>query len=363
VDCRLSVVVPTFNERKNVLELATRIEAALGPEGWEIVFVDDDSPDGTASVVRDLSKRDRRIRIVQRVGRRGLSSACIEGMLAASGDAVAVMDADLQHDESRLPHMLAAIEEQGAEIVVGTRYALGGSTGAWDAKRRGMSRIATAIASRILSQPLSDPMSGFFMVRRSVLEETVHRLSAIGFKILLDLVATADRPLKIAEVPYEFRPRRAGQSKLDSAVVWDFGMLLADKAVGRFVPVRFLSFAIVGGLGVLIHMAVLAPSLVWMTWPFVVGQSMATGAAMIFNFSLNNALTYRDRRLKGVRWWRGLASFVVVCGTGALANVGVASLLYERDTQWAVAALAGVAVGAVWNFAITQTYTWGATRH
>lgn len=362
MDCRLSVVVPTFNERDNVLELAARIEAALGPDGWEIVFVDDDSPDGTASVVRRLGRSDRRIRVLQRVGRRGLSSACIEGMLAASGDAIAVMDADLQHDESRLPHMLAAIEEQGADIVVGTRYALGGSTGGWDSRRVGMSRLATVIASRVLKQPLSDPMSGFFMLRRSVLEEAVHGLSAIGFKILLDLVATIDRRLNIAEVPYEFRPRRAGESKLDSAVVWDFGMLLADKAIGRFVPVRFLSFAIVGGLGVLAHMAVLTAALRGMAWPFVLSQSSATAVAMVFNFSLNNALTYRDRRLKGMRWWRGLGSFVAACGTGALANVGVASLLYERDTQWVVAALAGVAVGAVWNYALTQTYTWGAGR-
>jgi len=218
------------------------------------------------------------------------------------------------------------------------------------------------LSSLVLRQPVSDPMSGFFMLRRKVLDNTVRGLSALGFKILLDILATSRGGLKIVEVPYTFRNRHSGESKLDGSALWDFAMLLADKTVGRYVPVRFISFSIVGGLGVFVHMAVLSGSLKLAGLPFVQSQALATGAAMVFNFAINNLLTYRDRRLRGWKWWTGLATFVAACGIGAVANVGVANYLFLGDTQWALAALAGVAVGAVWNYAITQIYTWGRRR-
>jgi dolichol-phosphate mannosyltransferase len=359
---RLSIVVPTFNERSNVTELLKRIEAALGPEGWEVIFVDDDSPDGTAESVRVIACKDPRVRSLQRIGRRGLSSACIEGMLASSAPCIAVMDADLQHDETRLPAMLQAIEQSGADMALATRYAAGGSTGQWDSTRAGMSRFATMLSGLVLRQPVSDPMSGFFMLRRTVLDDSVRGLSALGFKILLDILATSRRDLKIVEVPYTFRDRYSGESKLDSTALWDYGMLLADKTIGRYVPVRFIAFAIVGGFGVFVHMAVLSGAVKLVGLPFVHSQSLATGIAMVFNFAINNLLTYRDQRLRGLGWWTGLASFVAACSIGAIANVGVANYLFLGDTQWALAALAGVAVGAVWNYAVTQIYTWGRGR-
>lgn len=359
---RLSIVVPTFNEKGNIEELIQRVDRALGREGWEIIFVDDDSPDGTAEVVRCIAQRDSRIRVLQRIGRRGLSSACIEGMLAASSDVIAVMDADLQHDEGQLPAMKRAIEESEVELVIATRYSNGGSTGDWDKTRAGISRFATQLSRLVLRQSLSDPMSGFFMLRRVVLSETVHGLSALGFKILLDIVATSNRELKIAEVPYTFRSRFAGESKLDSMAAWDFIMLLADKTIGQYVPVRFIAFGLVGGLGLVVHLAVLMIVFRVMALEFVVGQAIATMTAMVFNFSVNNVLTYRDKRLHGYQWWIGLASFSVACSVGAIANVGIAGYLYKGDAQWVLAAIAGVAVGAVWNYAITQIYTWGNSK-
>ncbi len=359
---RLSIVIPTFNESGNVRELLRRLEATLGATGWEVIFVDDDSPDGTATVVRDIAQADARVRCLQRIGRRGLSSACIEGMLAASAPTIAVMDADLQHDETALPGMLAEIEQGGADIVVGTRYAAGGSTGDWNSSRKAMSRLATVLGQVLLDQPVSDPMSGFFMLRRPVLDATVHGLSGLGFKILLDILATARQPLRIAEAPYHFRDRFAGESKLDETVIWEYGMLLADKTIGRFVPVRFLAFSIIGGLGVFVHMAMLAFMLKALETGFTTAQSVATGVAMIFNYALNNVLTYRDRRLKGWAWFKGLLSFMIACSVGALANVGIATYLFENRTQWLLAAFAGVLLGAVWNFAVTQLYTWGKSR-
>jgi dolichol-phosphate mannosyltransferase len=356
---RLSIVIPTFNERSNISELLSRLEAVLGATGWEVIFVDDDSPDGTASLVRTIARTDPRVRCLQRIGRRGLSSACIDGMLASAAPVVAVMDADLQHDEGILPTMLAAIERGNADLVVGTRYAVGGSTGDWNRGRAVLSRIATAASRRVLTRHhLSDPMSGFFMLGRPVLDATVRDLSGLGFKILLDILTTGDQPLRVVEVPYKFRERFTGESKLDGLVVWEYGMLLAHKKVGRFVPVRFLAFSIVGGIGVVIHMLVLAAVLEGLHVGFTGAQSIATATAMTCNFALNNVLTHRDRRLKGWAWLRGLTTFALVCGVGAVANVGVATSLFESRTQWAVAGLAGVLVGAVWNFAVTQNYTW-----
>jgi len=355
---RLSIVVPTFNESSNVQELVRRLEATLGPTGWEVLFVDDDSPDGTADAVRELAQADPRIRCLQRVGRRGLSSACIEGMLAASAPTIAVMDADLQHDETILSVMLAEIE-RGADLVVGTRYAPGGSAGALSTRRQGMSRLAATAGRWVARHRVSDPMSGFFMLRRGVVASTVHHLSGLGFKILLDILATAKGPLRIAEVPYGFRPRFAGESKLDEAAVWDYGMLLADKTIGRFVPVRLVAFSLIGGLGIFVHMATLIALRQGLGTGFVTAQSAGIVVAMIFNFTLNNLLTFRDRRLKGWAWVKGLFSFMIACSVGALANVGVAAYLFAGRAQWILAALAGVLVGAVWNYAVTQFYTWG----
>jgi dolichol-phosphate mannosyltransferase len=359
---RLSIVVPTFNEAGNVGELLRRLEKTLGATGWEIIFVDDDSPDGTAAVVRQIAGHDARVRLLHRLGRRGLASACIEGMLASAAPAIAVMDADLQHDETVLPRMLAEVEQGRADVVVGTRYAAAGSPGDWHASRQTLSRLATVASRAVLRQPVSDPMSGFFMLRRHVLDATVRRLSGIGFKILLDLLATAPQPLRIVEMPYRFRARFSGESKLEALVIWEYAMLLLDKTVGRYVPARFLAFASIGGLGVLVHLAVLTVLLNGLAAGFTAAQSVAAGSAMLFNFMTNNALTYRDRRLRGWAWGKGLVSFMLACSVGALANVGIATYLFEHRTQWLLAALAGVLVGAGWNYAVTQLYTWGRVK-
>jgi dolichol-phosphate mannosyltransferase len=359
----LTIVVPTFNEAANVAELVRRLDACLDGRAWEVIFVDDDSPDGTATRVRALANVDPRVRVLQRLGRRGLGSACIEGMLASAAPYVAVMDADLQHDERLLPTMLETLQRGDADVVIGSRYVAGGGIGAWDESRAAMSRMATRLGRMVLPAPVADPMSGFFMLRREVLEARVRGLSGVGFKILLDLLTASREPLKVVELPFQFRERFAGASKLDSSVAWDFLMLVGDRLFGRYVPVRFVAFAAVGGAGVLVHLAILTALLQATSTSFPWAQSAATAGAMVFNYALNNLMTFRDRRLKGWRWFWGLATFVLACSVGALANVGIASYLFERrDTQWVLAALAGIAVGAVWNYAVTNAYTWSGRR-
>ena len=353
-----SVIVPTFNESANVAEVVRRLEACLEDQAWEVIFVDDDSPDDTSDRIREIARHNPRVRCIQRIGRRGLSSACVEGLMASSAPYLAVMDADCQHDETLLPEMLEALKVGDADVVVGSRYVDGGGIGAWNSSRAKMSRLATSLSRAVVKQDLSDPMSGFFALRREVLNPSVRSLSNLGFKILLDLVASSPRNLRIRELPYTFRTRHAGESKLDSQVMWEYAMLLADKLIGNIIPVRFLAFALVGLVGVAIHFAVLALTFRLLTVSFTVSQTIAAVVAMTSNFTLNNALTYRDRRLKGWRWLRGWVLFMLACSLGALANIGIASYLFGRDTVWALSALAGIVVGAVWNYALTATYTW-----
>ena len=359
----LSIIVPTFNERENVAELIKRLDRSLIGCSWEVIFVDDDSPDGTSTFVRQIGQRDCRVRCVQRIGRRGLSSACIEGMLASSAPYLAVIDGDLQHDETLLPPMLDALKTGEEDIVVGSRYVSGGGVGTWDVSRASMSLRATWLSRLIVRADLKDPMSGFFMIRRDAFAAAVRNLSVIGFKILLDLFASSPRPLRFRELPYEFRSRQTGESKLDSRAKWDYGMLLLDKLIGHLIPVRFIAFILVGGVGVFVHLIALTSLFKGLGVAFVPSQILATFAAMTTNFALNNGFTYRDVRLRGWRWLRGWATFILACSLGTLANVGIAAYLFERDAGWTVAALAGITVGAVWNYATTMVYTWGVPKN
>lgn len=354
----ISVIVPTFNERENVPELVRRLETCLQGMSWEVIFVDDDSKDGTAERVREVSRLNPHVRCVQRIGRRGLSSACIEGMLASSAPYLAVMDGDCQHDETILPLMFKALKAGEADLVVGSRYTAGGGIGEWGAARARMSRFATHLSRTVVRHDISDPMSGFFALRRDVLELAVRRLSGMGFKILLDLMASSPKPLRVKEIAYEFRNRRAGVSKLDSQAMWGYLMLLTDKLIGHVVPVRFVAFALVGTVGMVVHFAVLASLFRGLSYPFTLSQGLAALVAMTSNFGLNNALTFRDLRLRGWRWLRGLASFILVCSLGTLANIGLASYLFTRQRVWVLAALAGIVVGSVWNYAVTGSLTW-----
>lgn len=355
----LSVVVPTFNECDNVAEIVAHLDAALAGIEWEVVFVDDDSTDGTPAALRALARRDARVRYLHRIGRRGLASAVVEGIQSTGAPYVAVIDADLQHDERLLPRMLSELQASQTDLIVGSRYLEEGGVADWASRRQTISRIATRLAQALMRANLTDPMSGFFMVKRDAFDQAVRRLSSIGYKILLDILMSARPPLTVAEVPYVFRNRVHGESKLDSAVTWEYLMLLLDKTVGRVVPIRFVMFALIGGFGVFIHMATLAVLHQGLDVSFVYSQTAAAFTAMTFNFFANNALTYRDKRLRG--FWRilgGLLTFYGVCSIGALSNIGIAAVLFVRDYSWWLSGLAGILIGAVWNYAASSVFTW-----
>jgi dolichol-phosphate mannosyltransferase len=354
----LSVVVPTFNERDNVTVLYRRLAANLTDIAWEVVFVDDNSPDGTWEVVRGLAQKDSRVRCIRRVGRRGLSGACIEGILASSAPYAAVIDADLQHDETQLPKMVALLRSGEAELVVGSRYIEGGSAESFNKQRAGASQLATEVARRALKVEVADPMSGFFMIRRDRFEQLAPELSTQGFKILLDVIATAQGELRTIEIPYTFGSRQHGESKLDSMVALDFLGLVLAKLTNDVVSLRFLLFAMVGGTGLVVHLTVLFIAHEILQMPFAEAQAAGALVAMTSNFILNNFLTYRDQRLKGFAILRGLLLFYLVCGVGLLANVGVAFAVFDQEPIWWLAGAAGALMGVVWNYAMSGLFVW-----
>jgi dolichol-phosphate mannosyltransferase len=354
----LSVVVPTFNERDNVGVLYRKLEAALKGIAWEVIFVDDNSPDGTSDVVRALAAQDPRVRCIRRIGRRGLSGACIEGILASSAPFAAVMDADLQHDEAQLPRMLELLRNGEAELVVGSRYVEGGSAASFNRQRAGASAFATEVAKRVLGVGIADPMSGFFMIRRDRFEQLAPELSTQGFKILLDIVATAHGELRTVEIPFTFGSRLHGESKLDSMVALDFLGLVLAKFTHDTVSLRFLLFAMVGGTGLFVHLGTLFLGLQLLELPFAEAQALGAFVAMSSNFVLNNFLTYRDQRLKGLAILRGLFAFYLVCSVGLFANVGVAFSVYDQEPIWWLAGAAGALMGVVWNYAMSGLFVW-----
>jgi dolichol-phosphate mannosyltransferase len=355
----LAIVVPTLNEIENIDALVSAVQAVLDGLRYEIIIVDDDSPDGTADRGREIAKRDLRVRCIQRVGRRGLSGAFIEGALATAASVVAVIDGDMQHDETLLPVMLKTLRSQNLDVVIGSRYLEQGGLGNWTEGRVRASQWATMLARRLTGITLSDPMSGFFMVRADVLRGLAPNLSAIGFKILLDIFLTATRPLRFVELPYRFRARSLGTSKMDARVVLEFLELLVDKAVGHVVPAKFVIFALVGSLGVVVHLFVLTLLFKKLGIDFETSQIAATLVAMTSNFALNNVLTYYDRRLFGWAWIRGWFSFALASSIGAIANVGIATYLFAvRETPWLLSAVAGVLIGVVWNYTVTSLFTW-----
>jgi dolichol-phosphate mannosyltransferase len=355
----LSVVVPTFNERGNVAELVRRLDASLAGITWEAIFVDDNSPDGTAAAVKEIAALDPRVRCLRRVGRRGLAGACIEGILSSAAPIVAVIDADLQHDEKVLPAMLAKLRSGETDLVAATRYVAGGSAVSFSEKRGAISRLATRLTHRLVGTPLSDPMSGFFMMRRDRFDEISARLSPAGFKILLDIVTTGGSKLRIAEQPYSFGERSEGESKFNIQIGVEFLGLLLAKMTGDLVDPRFIFFAIVGSIGLVLHLAVLFAGLLLME-PFRVAQIIATFVAMTSNFLLNNELTYRDRRLKGFAMLRGFVLFCLIGSVGVLANVDLASWLYVERPIWWVAGAVGAAMTVLWNYAMSTLFVWRA---
>jgi dolichol-phosphate mannosyltransferase len=358
----LSVVIPTYKERQNVAPLVASLEAALQGVNWEVIFVDDHSPDHTADAIRELALTNPRVRILERIGRRGLSSACIEGMMASPAPSIAVMDADMQHDETILREMLHLLQSNKLDLVVGSRKTAGGSMGEFARKRVRLSDLGSRVSKLVCHCDVTDPMSGFFVIDSHFFRASVPRLTGAGFKLLVDILASSPTRPRVAEVPYRFRNRLAGESKLDVNVELEYLFLIIDKIVGRYLPARFVVFLGVGSLGLLIHLSILGMFHLFDAPAFALGQVIATLGAMMFNFFLNNLVTFRDRRLKGMALLRGIVIFYAACSMGVLINLNFAHRLFSAGLPWYLAGLSGVAISSFWNYGVNTIVTWRRTR-
>src|ERR1700678_968991 len=358
----LSVVIPTYKERQNVAPLVASLEASLQGLNWEVIFVDDHSPDHTADAIRKLALTNPRVRIIERVGRRGLSSACIEGMMASPAPCLAVMDADMQHDETILPKMLHLLQSRKLDLVVASRRTAGGSMGEFAKKRVRLSDLGSRVSKLVCHCDVTDPMSGFFIVNSEFFRASVPRLTGAGFKLLVDILASSPTRPRVAEVPYRFRNRLAGESKLDVNVELEYLFLIVDKIVGRYLPTRFVFFVGVGSLGLLVHLSVLTTFHLFDAAAFSLGQVVATLSAMMFNFFRNNLVTFRDRRLKGIALVRGIVIFYAACSMGVLINLSFAHRLLSAGLPWYLAGLSGVAISSFWNYGVNTIVTWRRTR-
>jgi len=358
--CELTVIVPTFNERANVATLMERLHATLEGVAWRVIFVDDNSPDGTAEAVKAIAGADPRVQCLRRIGRRGLAGAVVEGMLASASPYVAVIDGDLQHDETLLPAMLKVLRGDEAQLVIASRY-----TAAADAEVEGLapvrqlgSQFANWLGRLVLRQHVSDPVSGFFMIRRELVDPVAAKLAGEGFKILFDLIASQPGPLKIVELPYTFRERVAGASKLDQRVVVDYLGLLISKFSGGVIPTRALLFGLVGASGVVISLAAFT-GLRRLGVADELAQLLASLIAMASNYLINNEITYRDRRRRGWGLLLGYVKFCALCSIGLLANLAVFAMVIKWAPQYPLlASVAGTGFGALWNYMTTSVAVW-----
>ena len=360
VDFELAVIIPTFNERDNVVPIIRALQRALVGTNYEIIFVDDDSPDGTADTVRQMSRTVPNVRVLQRINRRGLASAVIEGMMASSAPYLAVIDGDLQHDETVLPEMLAKIRAEPLDLVIGTRNKAGGSMGVFSAQRVKLSNLGRRMSALLSHANVSDPMSGFFLVSRTYLEEVVRSLSAVGFKVLLDLLASSQRPARFAEVGYTFRNRAHGESKLTLVVCLECIELVIDKLIGGWIPVRYAFFGLIGGVGVLAQLLLVRCFLY--NLPFVTAQAAGSIVVMVLNYFLNNRLTFRASRLRGWAWISGLLSFLIACSIGLFCNVKVAEDLHRLGLPWMISSGVGICAGSIWNYGVSSILVWRVNR-
>ncbi len=358
----LALILPTFNERENIPILIARLTEALQGLSWEAIFVDDDSPDGTADVISSFARWDSRIRLIHRIGRRGLSSASIEGMMSTSAPIVGVMDADLQHDETILPRMLELLRADSLDVVVGTRNADGGSMGEFNRSRVLLSRLGEKISQSVCRCKLTDPMSGFFLLRRNFLLDIVHDLQGGGFKILVDLLASSKVPVRVGEVGYKFGARQHGESKLNVVVGIEYLFLVVNKRLGGLIPLHLALYMLVGVIGLATHtVAFLVLSHIF-SKNFVEAQAIATFIAMLENFFLNNMITFRSRQLHGTQMLTGAMRFIAACSFGAWANIVFARALWQGGVEWYVAGAAGIVLGSVWNLSVSSFITWGMLR-
>ena len=359
---RVSIVLPTYNERGNIEPLLAQLLPLQHQLDLELLVVDDDSTDGTAELVRQLARSEPRLRLIRRVGRSGLASAIKEGLLDATGDIAVVMDSDGQHEPASVLQAITTLQERDLDLVIGSRFHPDAQIHGLSGRRERGSSWANASARFSLPKryaELSDYMSGFFALRLESLQPVIRAVDVNGFKFLYELLAVSRGRLQVGEVPLQFQARSYGNSKLDLAIFWDFLISILHSLSLRLLPRRAISFGLVGASGVVVQLLATKLLMGLAGLSFGAALPLAVVVAASSNYLINNALTFRFQRLQGAALLRGLLKFLLVASLPVLANVGLASAFYNfvaRDTVWAQ--LAGILVVFVWNYAASSRFVW-----
>ena len=356
----LSIVIPTYNEKDNIFRILERLKKVLKSITYEIIFIDDNSPDGTAAVIKDCIKNSSKIHLIHRIGRKGLAGAVIEGVFAANADLVAVMDCDLQHDETKLLDMIDLFSKNNSlDIVIGSRFTETGeiSEKAFSKMRELGSKATTLIIKKVLNIASTDPLSGFFMVKKKSFLKSSENLQTQGFKVLADFLATSGKNIKIKEIGYSFKNRIAGESKMNFLTALELiGLVLSQILKGR-VSIRFILFCMVGLSGIFVQLLITGLAMLLIN-QFPTSQTLGIVAAMTSNYFLNNIITFQERKLKSLDLIRGLFSFYLICSLGAFANIAIATYVFGFSSNWLISSFIGACFGAVWNFTLTSIFTW-----
>ena len=356
----LTIIVPTYNEVDNISIFINKIKEILKNINFQILFVDDNSTDGTIDKVNKFKERYDNIELIVRIGRRGLSGACIEGIQNAKSNYVAIIDCDLQHDERLLLKMLQTFEkDELLDLIIGSRHVEEGDSQKGLSYLRNLgSQYAIRITQKLLKIKINDPMSGFFMAKKSSLVPLLSKLQPNGFKILADILATSKGDLLTKELGYEFKKRNAGYSKMNFSIILElFGLILSHLSFG-IISIRFVLFGFVGFSGVIVQLISTYFFFKIVTLSFFYSHLISIFITMTSNFYLNNSLTFKDHSLAGRSFLKGLISFYIVCSIGAFANIAVAEKIFNSIEIWYIASLTGALVGALWNFIFSSLFTW-----
>ncbi len=359
----LSVVIPSYNEAENIPVLLDRLAAVLQHLDYEIIVVDDDSPDGTWQIVQAIGASDPRVRLIRRTAVKGLSSAVVAGLRESVGRCMVVMDADLQHDEQIIPAMYQRVIADQHDVCVGSREAEGGSYGTWSYSRRIVSAGARMLANLALGRLTRDPMSGFFALSHTYFDATVDKVNPQGFKILIEFLARGKNP-KVCELGYEFGNRLHGQTKLNSSVAIDYLLALVDLRFGWFVPHQFVKFGLVGLLGSIINFLGFA-TVQGMGFSVTLAVLVGVELAIIWTYLGNNFFTFTPMTFRGRDLAIGFLHYQAVCCYGLVVQLAVVRLVLSEYPAMSnslftlyLTYLVAVVFAAVGNFFLHSYYTW-----
>ena len=355
----ISIIIPTFNEIQNIIPLVQKIKVSLNSKiNWEIIFVDDNSPDKTYEKIKSLKKDYSNIKVIKRLNERGLAGAVLTGLNSCSYEQIIIMDADLQHDPIFILKLLNKMYQNEASIVVASRFIKDSKSNNFHILREIGSKTMIKVFNLFSSIKLYDPMSGFFIIKKDLFLKISKNLSSDGYKILADIILNIPKNVKVSQIPIDFKQRHAGESKMNLKVLWDLLLVIIHSFLKKYVPREYLSYIGVGMIGLSFHVMSLYLLYKIIDISFLISHLIATLIAIFVNYTLNNILTFYNNNLMGIKWLLGLINYYIFCSYGIFISFAIAKTLIGFNFNWFIAGLVGAFTASVWNFSMSKFIIW-----